>query len=129
MKYFLILSLLLIVGCASSISSETKKLKLDNGACQEGTMRTGYTSPTTLGDIPCKQSTQTCLSGSWQGPQLFESCMVQFKSCGGVPHGTAQSGYQSPTSPKGVPCIPATKTCLDGTWSGPEVFSSCHELP
>lgn len=129
MKYFFILSLVFVVGCASSVSNETKTYKLEAGRCQEGTTRTGYATPTVLGDLPCTLNTQTCISGNWQGPQLFESCTSQFKTCGGISHGTIQSGYQSPNSPKGMACVPATKTCLNGTWSGPEVFTSCSELP
>lgn len=68
------------------------------------------------------------LSGSWQGPVLFESCENSTKDCDGSSHGTTINGFLHPTSLKGVPCTPATKTCINGTWVGPEVFAQCTEL-
>jgi hypothetical protein len=52
------------------------------------------------------------------------------KSCDGSPNGASISGYLLPTTPKGVSCIPVTKTCVNGVWTGPSnVYSSCTELP
>ena len=51
------------------------------------------------------------------------------QSCGGSVHGIVITGYIQPTSPHGVPCIPATKTCMNGSWVGPGVFAACSELP
>ncbi len=51
------------------------------------------------------------------------------KSCDGSPHGATVSGYLLPTAPKGTSCIPVSKTCVNGVWSGPNVFPSCTELP
>lgn len=129
MKYLFLLLLSLVVSCSTATSNETKVYKLATGVCQEGTTRTGYTSPTVQGDMNCTLNTQTCVAGNWQGPEVFESCVEQFKSCGGTPHGTVESGYLSPTSPKGTPCITAIRTCLNGSWSGPQIFNSCSELP
>ncbi|MGZ6395142.1 MAG: hypothetical protein ACXWQA_13145 [Pseudobdellovibrionaceae bacterium] len=94
----------------------------------EGTTRQGFISPTAAGDAPCVQGTQTCMAGNWQGPALFQTCDNFTKSCDGQPHGSVITGYLQPTSPQGVPCTHATKTCLNGRWSGPEVYSICTEL-
>lgn len=97
-------------------------------SCQEGTIRRGFITPMTDGDLFCAEGTQTCVAGNWQGPVLYDSCENYTKSCDGSPHGSVINGYLQPTSPAGVPCTPATKTCLNGTWAGPDVFASCSEL-
>jgi hypothetical protein len=51
------------------------------------------------------------------------------KDCDGTPNGVAIWGYQQPSVTHGSMCIPSTKTCIDGTWTGPEVFAACTELP
>lgn len=122
---------LVISSCTSatlvSDSKSTQPLE-ELSKCLEGTTRQGFLSPTTAGDSPCIQETQICMSGHWQGPELFQSCDNFTKSCDGQPHGSVTSGYLQPTSPHGVPCMPATKICLNGNWSGPEVYPSCSEL-
>lgn len=117
-------------GCASAtVAHDSKKAQpLELNQCVDGASRQGFISPTTAGDAPCIQGTQTCISGHWQGPELFQSCDNFTKSCDGQPHGSVVNGYFQPTSFQGVPCTPATKTCLNGSWSGPEVYPSCSEL-
>lgn len=125
-------SFLATISCSSLPTKTESKSQnsISDNSCQEGSVRRGFITPTTQGDLPCSEGTQTCVAGSWLGPHLFESCENNTKSCGvGFPHGSAISGYIQPTSPQGVPCTPATKICLNGTWTGPEVFESCFELP
>lgn len=128
--FFFFLGFLIVSGCASTTlthdSQNAKPLELSQ--CVEGTTRQGFISPTTSGDAPCAQGTQTCMSGQWQGPTLFSSCDNFTKSCEGQPHGSVVNGYVQPTSPHGTTCTPATKTCLNGSWSGPEVFPNCTVL-
>lgn len=125
--YFL--GTLSILGCTSATVAPNSKNHhpLDLTSCTEGTTRQGFLTPTTSGDTPCTQGTQTCMSGKWQGPTLFPSCDNFTKSCDGQPHGSVVTGFLQPTSPKGIPCTPATKTCLNGSWSGPKVYPSCTE--
>ncbi len=133
MKYILIISLLFSFGCASSPSSltnETKKVQQDpDSICTEGSTRTMYTSPTAFGDFPCMQETQVCISGNWQGHQLYQTCESFTKSCDSHPHGSIKTGYLMPTTPRGIPCQQASNTCLNGSWVGPNIFSYCSELP
>lgn len=119
-----------ISGCASAtFRHDSKNLRpLELGRCGNGTTRQGFISPEATGDAPCIQGTQTCVAGHWQGPDLFQSCDNFAKSCEGQPHGSVVHGYLEPTSPQGVPCMPAAKTCINGGWSGPEVYPSCFEL-
>jgi hypothetical protein len=119
-----------ISGCASvSLTDNSKNVRsIENGKCVEGTTRQGFISPTTSGDSPCYQGIQTCLAGHWQGPTIFTACENFTKSCDGQPYGSIVNGYLQPTTPHGTNCTPATKTCLNGIWSGPEVFPSCTEL-
>ncbi len=127
-KLIFIFSIFALLGCSSApVKPEAKPLS-NISSCQEGAIRHGFVSPMTQGDLSCAEGTQTCVAGSWQGPMLYDSCDNHTKSCGGVSHGSVINGYLQPTSPKGVPCTPATKTCLNGTWAGPEVFASCSEL-
>jgi hypothetical protein len=95
----------------------------------DGMVRTGFLQPITTGDVPCPTGLQTCVSGIWTGPILFDTCENHTKSCGGIPHGAAVFGYLSPIAPPGFQCTPASKVCLDGAWSGPEVFPSCVAAP
>lgn len=96
--------------------------------CKEGTSRQGFIFPTASGETKCQEGTQTCVSGEWSGPYLYDSCENNTKSCDGSPHGTILNGYLQQTSLGGIPCTPATKTCINGTWQGPEVYPSCSEL-
>jgi hypothetical protein len=50
------------------------------------------------------------------------------RDCSGEAHGTVKSGFLNPTTSKGFPCTPATRTCVDGVWSGPEIYPTCTEL-
>ncbi|WP_142410047.1 hypothetical protein [Bacteriovorax stolpii] len=129
MRYLLLLLLPIITSCTTHTNNERMPRELGVESCQEGTTRTGYDSPTATGSATCSQSTQICVRGQWQGPALYDFCTEQFKNCGAILHGTVESGYQSPTVPNGSPCIPASRTCIEGSWSGPEVYSSCSELP
>ena len=76
---------------------------------------------------------QGCVSPSGIQPsdgdesQSVDSFDTHTKSCEGSPHGSIVAGYQSSVSFPGGPCLPATKTCIDGIWMGPEVFPSCTE--
>ena len=121
---------LFFFGCASldqDIRDSLASAPLTNQACQDGATREGFIASTTTGDIPCARGLQTCVAGKWQGPEFFPTCESYTKSCDGQAHGTVLNGYLHPTMPHGVPCIVATKTCLNGTWTGPEVFPSCTE--
>lgn len=51
------------------------------------------------------------------------------KTCDGSLNGAIVSGYLLPTAPQGTSCIPVTRVCVNGVWSGPNVFPSCTELP
>lgn len=126
MKIFLILNLFFIFGCASPTSD---KLVTPPSICQEGTTRTGYTTHIALNNSPCAIETQTCISGNWQGHQLYEACQSFTKNCDDTLHGSTKIGYLASNSPKGVPCVQTVKTCMNGNWIGPEVFESCTELP
>lgn len=120
-----------IIGCASktNLTYASKNISVSGGdSCQEGTTRQGFTSPTVSGQLHCTQEVQTCTSGKWQGPVLYPTCENLTKTCDGQPHGSTVSGYLQPTTPLGVPCTPATKTCLNGSWAGPEIFSTCSQL-
>lgn len=119
-----------LAGCSSApTQADSKSTILPHTlSCQEGTIRKGFITPMTQGDLPCSEGTQTCVAGSWQGPVLYDSCENNTKSCGGAAHGSVVNGYMQPTSPTGIPCTPATKTCLNGVWMGPEVFANCSEL-
>jgi hypothetical protein len=120
-----------LLGCATSTPTTNKSVGVQPlifDSCIEGTTRQGFINATTSGDIPCAQGIQTCTSGMWHGPILFPSCDNFTKSCGGSPHGSVVTGYLQPTSPHGVPCMTTTRTCIDGNWTGPEIFPSCSEL-
>lgn len=126
-QYCLFLFTLVIsIGCASNSPRARDEI---SSSCQEGAVRQGYISPNTLGDLSCSTGTQVCSSGHWQGPQIFDTCENLLKSCNGSLHGSLVSGYLSPTGPNGIPCSPATKTCINGNWAGPEVYTSCTQLP
>lgn len=129
-KLIFIFPLVTLFGCSSAgVKTEAAAEPLaSSSSCPEGTIRRGFIIPMTNGDLPCTEGTQTCVAGNWQGPMLFDSCENQTKSCDGSLHGSVITGYMQPTSPKGFPCTPATKTCLNGSWVGPEVFASCSEL-
>lgn len=126
-QYFLFLFTLIInIGCASNSPRAKDEI---NSTCQEGTVRQGYISSSTMGDFTCSKGTQICTSGQWLGPQIFDTCESYTKSCSGSPHGSVVTGYYSPTGVNGMPCSPATKTCINGNWTGPEVYMDCTELP
>jgi hypothetical protein len=111
-----------------SASQAAEKINAGS-SCQQRSTRQGYLTPMTSGDVPCARGMQTCTSGIWRGPPLYEFCDNYTKNCGASLHGTVVTGYLQSSTPKGIPCTPATKTCLDGNWSGPEVYPSCVELP
>ena len=121
---FLTILIFGLVGCSDL---ETHSVAKD-APCAEGTTRHGYLNAMTNGDMTCPEATQFCISGKWSGPTLFPTCTNMTKNCGGSPHGSVVSGYAQPTSPHGIPCTMATKTCIDGAWIGPEVFPSCSEM-
>jgi len=127
MKYSL---LILLYACSSAtLGSRNTPSPLRATSCHDGEARQGYLSPAAAGDAPCPVGFQTCVKGSWSGPTLFDSCDNSSRSCDGMAHGSVVTGYQSPTASAGMPCVPATKTCLNGTWSGPEVFPTCVAVP
>ena len=97
--------------------------------CSEGQVRRGYKSPTVRGEETCETETQTCISDQWSGTILYDSCENLTKFCGTFPNGSVISGYVQINTPRGVPCVQATKTCVNGQWLGPEVFENCTELP
>lgn len=124
-------SALTISSCTSVMLNAQKPKSIQlvaNGSCLEDTTRQGFTSAITTGDTHCVQESQVCISGKWQGPELFPSCDNFTKSCNGHSHGSSIQGYLQPTSSHGIPCTPATKTCINGNWTGPEVFPNCSEL-
>lgn len=127
---FLILFVFVHIECISAPALTPKKSEpmKSLSLCQEGTTRSGFTSPTSHGDLPCPRGNQICNSGDWQGPTLYEICESNTKSCDGALHGSVMNGYLQSTSPKGIPCTPAIKTCLNGKWVGPELFATCSEL-
>jgi hypothetical protein len=129
---FLIVSFV-YAGCATTTAQPTKiknhfSPMAQSTSCQEGITRHGFISQSTAGNTPCTEGTQICLSGEWLGPMLYDSCENYTKNCDESPHGSVVTGYLQPSSTKGVPCTLATKTCLNGSWVGPEVFTSCSEL-
>ncbi len=125
---FVFSCLIPILGCTTGGVSQNARTVQALEQCVEGSTQQGFLTPTTYGDAPCDVGVQTCISGQWQGPALFPSCDNFSKSCDGQVHGSAVTGYLQPTSPHGVPCTPATKTCVNGSWSGPEVYPTCNEL-
>lgn len=128
MKNIIILiSVSFLCSCANTTSTTMTPLNRDQ-SCKEGSTRQGYISPSTTGDLNCPTGVQTCVSGLWTGPTIFDACSSYTKSCGGSAHGTMITGYIQPTTTKGVPCVPASKTCVNGNWMGPEVFMSCSEI-
>ncbi|AUN97139.1 hypothetical protein C0V70_03245 [Bacteriovorax stolpii] len=129
MKYLFLLLLPIVTSCTTHTSKEQMPERLEVGECLEGTTRTGYSFPTAMGAETCSQASQFCVQGQWQGPTLYDSCIEQFKNCGAALHGTVETGYQSPTVPNGSTCIQTSRTCLEGSWNGPELYSSCTELP
>ncbi len=58
-----------------------------------------------------------------------EKALKDGKSCGSSPHGSSMTGYLQSSTPKGVSCPMATRTCVNGNWSGPELFNNCTERP
>lgn len=130
MKYSLFFIFFIYVGCASEQAQTSRELEplTNKSSCQEGAIRRGFMAPTTQGDFPCPVGVQTCKSGIWQGPIIYESCENNTKSCDGSPHGSVIKGYLQPTSTKDFPCSPATNTCVNGLWMGPEIFETCTEL-
>lgn len=128
-KKLSILLFVLFSNIACSTTSNKTVNANNNLSCQEGTTRQGFVHPSTTGDIPCPTGIQVCTAGQWQGPHIFDSCENSTKSCNGSLHGSVVNGYLNSTSPKGIPCTPATKTCNNGNWIGTEVYMSCVELP
>lgn len=129
MKWILsLLSLLLLGACATlPDSGSAPTLSMSSSPCQEGAYRKGYTSKSTTADLACTMGVQVCKEGKWTGPELFDNCENLSKSCDSYPHGTIISGYAAASTPRGVSCTPATRTCTNGAWVGPEVFTSCTE--
>ncbi|MBC7712179.1 MAG: hypothetical protein H7177_02510 [Rhizobacter sp.] len=123
------LLLFVLTSCASASSSNNKIEMNPQSQCVEGTTRQGFLTPTTNGNFPCTTGMQTCVANFWQGPQLFDSCDNYTKNCDNSPHGTTINGFMSPTAFSGTPCIPASKTCLNGQWNGPEVYPACNQVP
>ncbi len=56
----------------------------------------------------------------------FENNQFHRGSCNGTPSGMAVSGYLAP-GPDGN-CKEAVRTCMDGSWVGPEVSPLCNEI-
>lgn len=118
-----------LTGFLILLSNVSFAASLGETCVNNGSTRIGYLQQVTSGDVPCPTGTQVCIAGEWTGPMLFDTCENYTKSCDGILHGMPVTGYLTPTTPKDVPCITATKVCLNGEWSGPEVFASCTELP
>ncbi len=111
--------------CILGASSLWAKNVATTKNCQNGEVRQGIIAPHTSGDLPCPTGTQTCVKGEWQGPTFFEICENFTKNCGATPHGATENGYLSQFAAPGMDCIPATRTCLNGNWSGPDIFAFC----
>lgn len=131
---------ILLNGCASSMhatrsnspvyetaSAPAEAVNVPRVNCNNGEIRKGFITPFASGDSSCPEGVQTCINGDWVGPHLHDTCQNSTKSCQASPHGTVVHGYAHPTTTKGIPCAPATKTCMDGNWLGPEVFTTCQE--
>lgn len=129
--------ILIFTSCISSNKFESHTINsLSNShllarieTCLEGSTREGFTSPTTTGVFSCPKGIQTCTSGNWQGPDLYQNCDNFTKSCDHYPHGSIVNGFLHATATKDSPCVPTFKSCNDGNWIGPLImFPSCHEL-
>ena len=56
----------------------------------------------------------------------FENNQFHRGSCNGTPSGMSVSGYLAPGADGN--CREATRTCMDGSWVGPEVSPLCNEI-
>jgi hypothetical protein len=130
---FIKMSLLVfIVSCSTSnmeINEANETNDDKNRVCHDGESKQGYITNVTSGNAPCAPGFQTCISGQWVGPFLYDTCTNFTKDCEGQPHGSIQGGYLQPTASGGMTCIPSSRTCINGNWTGPEVFSSCTQIP
>ncbi len=116
-----------LAGCSHSAKTPDEPLE-PGQECRAGETREGFLSPTASGSFECQKETQTCTNGQWPGRPLHAACENYTSSCDGTPHGMSVTGYGSATSEGGMPCMPATKTCLDGQWVGEEVFDFCNDV-
>lgn len=110
-------------------SAQYESARKSCGTSAEGSIREGFISDITTGDVPCPKGVQTCLAGQWVGPVLYDTCTNNTKNCGATVHGGTVQGYHQANPPKGISCAPAFKTCLNGDWIGPEVSTTCTEAP
>ena len=129
LEFLQICLLIVIAGCNTAPGPHKPGSQLPTSDCIEGITRQGFLSPSTSGDAPCMTGVQTCISRNWVGPVLFDYCDNFSKSCDGFPHGSSMTGFLQPSSPPGVLCIPATKTCINGIWTGPDVYPNCFQSP
>lgn len=124
-----IFSSLMAWGAANSAKKAgSQKVILNTPACPEGQSRSGFRQPIVNGFESCVQETQFCLNGNWNGPELYPTCENVTKGCGQSPHGSVESGFMQMTTSKGVPCPTGSRTCLNGSWIGPEIFPTCTEM-
>lgn len=126
---FLILSVLSCSSTSKTNGSDKEKLSsainnelLSSESCINGSQRMGYSSPIVNGNSKCVIVNQTCNSGLWSGPNLYDICDNPTESCGINPHGSTESGYMSTIAP----CIQGTKVCIDGSWQGPQLYDTCN---
>jgi hypothetical protein len=126
--FVLALSHLILMGCATNRAEEKDKSTLGHVAlCKSGTIRSGFISPAAPAGNQCPRGRQTCLNGQWDGPRFFDSCESSQKNCGESSHGTVITGFISAKPARGLSCVPATKTCLDGKWFGPRIVMKLAE--
>ena len=131
-NFFGLCFLLMVFSCSTTEvenNEPSETIDHQNKVCQEGESKQGYITNVTSGNASCVPGVQVCISGQWVGPHLYDSCTNFTKDCDGQPHGSIQNGYLQPTASGGMTCIPSTRTCNDGNWLGPEVFSSCTQIP
>ncbi|MBY0414077.1 MAG: hypothetical protein K2Q18_07920 [Bdellovibrionales bacterium] len=63
----------------------------------------------------CTSTTFSLQSSSLQNGGVLGNCDGYF-------HGAVIKGFTRPTAP----CSEASRTCVNGSWSGPEIFSTCQ---